>query len=55
MDLSPFLAINPCGYAGMVVTQTRDHGVNLSPEQAGEGLVTQLVKQLEMRNPGESK
>ena len=47
MDLSPFLAINPCGYAGMAVTQTRDHGVTLSPEQAGNALVAQLVKQLE--------
>lgn len=25
MDLSPFLRINPCGYAGMVMTQTADH------------------------------
>lgn len=27
MDLRPFAAINPCGYAGMQVTQTKDHGV----------------------------
>lgn len=27
MDLSPFAAINPCGYSGMRVTQTRDLGV----------------------------
>lgn len=25
MDLSPFQRINPCGYAGMVMTQTVDH------------------------------
>lgn len=25
MDLNPFLRINPCGYAGMVMTQTADH------------------------------
>ncbi|MFO7543225.1 MAG: lipoyl(octanoyl) transferase LipB [Thiobacillus sp.] len=30
MDLSPFAAINPCGYAGMRVTQCRDLGVNES-------------------------
>ena len=50
MDLAPFLAINPCGYAGMVVTQTRDHGVSLNPEQAGEALVVQLVKQLDTQH-----
>jgi lipoyl(octanoyl) transferase len=47
MDLSPFLAINPCGYAGMAVTQTRDKGIDLTPEQAGEALVDALVRQLE--------
>ena len=47
MDLSPFFAINPCGYAGMAVTQTRAHGILLTPDQAGIGLVEQLVKQLD--------
>jgi len=47
MDLSPFLAINPCGYAGMPVTQTRDLGVSLSPEQISARLVDHLVHQLE--------
>jgi lipoyl(octanoyl) transferase len=47
MDLSPFLAINPCGYAGMPVTQTRDLGVNLSPAQISERLVGHLAQQLE--------
>ncbi|MBL78950.1 MAG: octanoyltransferase [Nitrosomonadaceae bacterium] len=28
MDLSPFSAINPCGYSGLKVTQTRDLGIN---------------------------
>ena len=28
MDLAPFSRINPCGYAGMSVTQTRDLGIN---------------------------
>ncbi len=28
MDLAPFTQINPCGYAGMSVTQTRDLGIN---------------------------
>ncbi|OGU23610.1 MAG: octanoyltransferase [Hydrogenophilales bacterium RIFOXYD1_FULL_62_11] len=30
MDLQPFAAINPCGYAGMRVTQCRDLGVDES-------------------------
>ena len=47
MDLSPFLAINPCGYAGMAVTQTRDHDIPLTPEQAGDALIAQLQRQLE--------
>ncbi len=47
MDLSPFAAINPCGYAGMAVTQTRDLGIPLSPEQAAQALVSHLSQQLE--------
>ena len=47
MDLSPFAAINPCGYEGLAVTQLRDLGVNLTPLAAGEALLTQLQKQLE--------
>lgn len=31
MDLSPFAAINPCGYSGLRVTQTRDLGIDLTP------------------------
>ena len=47
MDLSPFSAINPCGYAGMAVTQTRDLGIELTPTQAAESLVRHLTEQLE--------
>jgi lipoyl(octanoyl) transferase len=47
MDLTPFAAINPCGYAGMAVTQLRDLGVNVSVLEAGEALLQQLQKQLE--------
>ena len=47
MDLSPFSAINPCGYAGMAVTQTRDLGVALSSAQAAQSLAGHLIKQLE--------
>jgi len=48
MDLSPFAAINPCGYAGMAVTQLHDLGVNVSVSEAGEALLQHLQNQLEM-------
>ena len=47
MELSPFSAINPCGYAGMAVTQTRDLGLALTPDEAAEQLAKHLTSQLE--------
>jgi len=47
MDLSPFAAINPCGYAGMAVTQLRDLGVNVTVSEAGDALLRHLKNQLE--------
>ena len=47
MDLSPFSAINPCGYAGMAVTQTRDLGLSLTPSDAAKQLAKHLTSQLE--------
>lgn len=44
MDLSPFLAIDPCGYAGLQMTQTKDLGVNQTPQQLGVALM-QLLKE----------
>jgi lipoyl(octanoyl) transferase len=41
MDLRPFAAINPCGYAGMRVTQCRDIGMN--DPQAVERTLTQAL------------
>ncbi|MBW7902023.1 MAG: lipoyl(octanoyl) transferase LipB [Rhodocyclaceae bacterium] len=49
MDLSPFAAINPCGYAGMPVTQTKDLGILLTPPQAAEALTRHLIAQLERK------
>ncbi|MFN6961282.1 MAG: lipoyl(octanoyl) transferase LipB, partial [Rhodocyclaceae bacterium] len=43
MDLSPFSAINPCGYAGMAVTQL----ANFDPEADMENVGAKLVAQLE--------
>jgi lipoyl(octanoyl) transferase len=47
MDLNPFGAIDPCGYAGLAVTQTQDLGIQLTLSQAAEQLTAKLVKQLE--------
>ena len=47
MELSPFAAINPCGYAGMAVTQTRDLGIELTPDAAAAQLAKHLIFQLE--------
>ncbi|MGB9130226.1 MAG: lipoyl(octanoyl) transferase LipB [Thiobacillus sp.] len=43
MDLAPYAAINPCGYAGMRVTQCRDLGVKLSLLQAEQALTQALL------------
>jgi lipoyl(octanoyl) transferase len=47
MDLSPFEAINPCGYAGLRVTQTSELGIPLTPAAAGEHLCRHLRRQLD--------
>ena len=47
MELAPFSAINPCGYAGMPVTQTRDIGIALTSAQAAEALTRHLIRLLE--------
>jgi lipoyl(octanoyl) transferase len=51
MDLSPFLAIDPCGYAGLNMTQTSNLGINLSPQAVGEHLLNQLANKLNVWKP----
>ena len=46
MDLTPFLRINPCGYAGMNMVQTTDLNGPANLEQAGSGLVKHMIKKL---------
>lgn len=46
MDLSPFTAINPCGYAGMPVTQLRDLGGERDTAKVAAALAAHLGKQL---------
>lgn len=51
MDLSPFNAIDPCGYAGLNMTQTSNLGIALSPQAVGERLLNQLANQLNAWKP----
>lgn len=46
MDLAPFAAIDPCGYPGLRVTQTRDLGFSETPSKVGDGLAGILVERL---------
>jgi len=50
MDLSPFEAINPCGYPGLQVIQTKDLGIPLTVHEAGEQLSQQLLQQLDKQH-----
>ena len=46
LDLAPFAAINPCGYAGMVVTQLSAFDPTADVESVGTKLVAQLREKL---------
>jgi lipoyl(octanoyl) transferase len=50
MDLSPFAAINPCGYAGLEVVQTKDLNIPLTAHEAGERLSQYLLQQLDKQH-----
>jgi lipoyl(octanoyl) transferase len=47
MNLSPFCAIDPCGYQGQEVTQMRDLGIALNIESAAKKLLTHLTNDLQ--------
>ncbi len=47
MDLEPFRRINPCGYAGLAMTQLRDHAGPIEFAEVGARLRSQLVKHLD--------
>ncbi|MBS0335733.1 MAG: lipoyl(octanoyl) transferase LipB [Proteobacteria bacterium] len=48
MELAPFGAINPCGYPGLAVTQTRDLGIAAGTDELGIELARRIARQLEM-------
>ena len=47
MDLSPFAAIDPCGYPGLRVTQMKELGFTDSPETAASRLSQILLEKLD--------
>lgn len=47
MDLSPYQAINPCGYEGLVVTQMKNLCSSTDLSSIGDRLVRHLERQLE--------
>lgn len=46
MDLSPFLDIDPCGYAGLAVTQMADYGVTADVKEIMQPFALHLQKTL---------
>lgn len=51
MDLSPFSFINPCGYPGMAVTQTRNLGMTNTPDTLGSVLAMRLAESIVAYKP----
>lgn len=47
MDLAPFSAIDPCGYPGLEVTQTRAHGIVASAKEMGGELARRIARLIE--------
>jgi len=47
MDLSPFSAIDPCGYPGLQVTQMRDLGFTTDLRLTGSNLAERLIRLME--------
>lgn len=51
MELEPFRRINPCGHAGLEVTDLRRLGMNLTVEAAAHALAPHLFRALRMPSP----
>jgi lipoyl(octanoyl) transferase len=47
MDLGPFASINPCGYAGLRVTQARELGITVSISELQAQLAQNLIHGLQ--------
>lgn len=46
MDLSPFEAIDPCGYAGLQMTQAKDFGITQTAQELGKQLLQKISENL---------
>lgn len=46
MDLEPFSRINPCGMAGLAMTQLKDQGAVVDPRRAADALAPHLCREL---------
>ena len=55
MDLTPFTDINPCGYAGLAVTELAAFGVQRSVDEVGAELAPILVRRLTLPAPAEQQ
>jgi lipoyl(octanoyl) transferase len=51
MDLAPFARINPCGYAGLQMTQVSALGGPANVREAGEALAPHLLRELGLETP----
>ncbi|SCX07948.1 lipoyl(octanoyl) transferase [Nitrosomonas eutropha] len=49
MDLAPFVAINPCGYPGLRVTQAKELGISDNKEVLADKLAQNFIAQLTHR------
>ncbi len=47
MDLTPFSAIDPCGFPGLRVTQARDLGITAGTAEIGERLAEKVIQHLQ--------
>jgi len=54
MDLLPFQQINPCGFAGLTMTQLVDHAPEVSVSKAQNAFCTSICRQLDYE-PTENK
>jgi len=53
-DLSPFLGIDPCGFANLAVTSTQELGISHSKSHIMDRLVQEISKQLTVATSSDS-
>lgn len=51
MDLSPFSLVNPCGLAGMQMTQLSEYQSHLTLQKVSADLATKLIQYFSTKNP----